>query len=503
MIPRVPPGRPGDWVAALAWSAVAVSWLAAIFLSKLPRSLQGDDDNLYLYSTGLAVAHPSEVTRLNEDILTFLRDEGYGRHALFRWEQRQRYQSNYVLPSAVLYGVSRMVGPASYPAYTDYLHAALPLGFVTIYGLTLLVLGTGLAATRSPRVAASVAGAILLGVAIDAFIGYRAPYRLVIPGDPFATLMAAAGSLLSPNGALALFSHTPRNLVVVLMLLVFAWRIHGWYAASYWVVLGLGVVHQGLAGLALASLAGVDLILRPRELLRWSAGIPLVGGALLFLVRDRLLFMVLDPGWAVGTAIVTLVGGGGLLRWRLARAGRRSLESAGPNHWSPQAAAAELGILLLQCGGCLAIAYLMAARTDQFTALYFWRELPGRLEAIVQPGLMLLAFHLVAWCATRGHRSGMLARTRSRGAALALSAILLAGAGLILGRRTRAGFPRLRTDLAKVEQSTARFGKGQPIRQQSFLQIQEGEAVLLRALSETVDRRNGALQALLSGGRAR
>lgn len=475
---------------ALGWVIVAVAWLTTAYLVTLQYGLLGDDDNLYLYSTGLAAFRPNEVRELNRDVSAWSAAH-LGTPATQRWLYRVRYERNYLLPSTVLYAASRWIGPGSHASYVDFLAIALPAGFGAMFGLSVLTLAVGLAALRSSRIAGLAAVVVLVDVGTSFVLDERGPYRVILPGDPIGSARAAIAFMVNPENAFTTFGHTPRSSFALLMLLVFAWRLHGWYAASYWLIAGLGFVHQGCAGLAVASLAAVDLARRPRVLLEYRTAIAVAAAATLFLVRDGLLFAFVDRRSAAIAAAGMLAIGIGYIagrRWRNKDASP-ARPVAGVRLSETRDGGCDALILIAIVAAAMVVAFPIGARSDPFQAEIFWYELPGRLGSILRPGILLLAVHATAEAFRGVFPQGFRASGVGRSLPSLALAVALAGAALMYAQHGRHGILGLRPSLARVEDAVADFGPAQP--------LQLRESVLYLTLDRTVDRRDGALATLL------
>jgi hypothetical protein len=208
--------------------------------------------------------------------------------------------------------------------------------------------------------------------------------------------------IANPSGQFSIFGFSPRSILFMLALLVFAWRWCGWWRASYLLTLLLAFIHQSMAALLLTTVLCIDVVIRPRTLVRadvlpWAL---LAGGV--FAWRESLWRYIL-PGeearslWLALAGMVVLSVAVAVLfltRSRL-RTWRRGLSlrlSVLPTCVSDS--------VLLFVGWLitLPIGYLLARHVGLLEGTYFWYQIHARLLALYQPVIM---FGVATWLLMR------------------------------------------------------------------------------------------------------
>jgi hypothetical protein len=368
-------------------------------------SVGADDDRLWLYMTGAELSRPALAAELNGRLEAAGADGTINEKQAARFGLRTGYHRNYLAASGVYAGVAaatRRLIPGWQRDYPAYLARALFAGFVTLYGVASLALIAIVVLASDQR---WLAAAVL---AIGANAGLEAVFDLA--GDTWwgiQNLLPAAGSsetvsqvfwrnfpglLLNPQFGLSPFGDTPRGQFILLTVPLFLLRWRERFAASYLLLIAISFLHQSHAGLLLAGLVAVDLVLRPALFLTRAGGLVAIAVAL-FVGRETLVAIIgiARPPLLLAALSAALLVATGLyfsLRPRVGwiasrvRAFRERLLRLGP-------VAAE-GVIII---ALLVLSFPLVAAINQdatpMQSIYLWTQVHGRSMAILRPALFL------------------------------------------------------------------------------------------------------------------
>src|SRR5262245_36670592 len=81
-------------------AALAVLICLAGFARTFNASFRANDDMVYLYLTGIELAHAAQTEPLHRIVGEYLSQQRVGARVLARWRLRADYARNYLLPSA-------------------------------------------------------------------------------------------------------------------------------------------------------------------------------------------------------------------------------------------------------------------------------------------------------------------------------------------------------------------------------------------------------------------
>ena len=413
-------------VLAFGLVSVLMVGFARISLSDMRAS----DDNIWLYVTGLALAHPADSAEDPERLLIArVRDAGGAREAVIRYEMRADYRTNYLVPMLIWGGAAAIVNPAAAGTIEDYARAvgaAIVAGAAASHGFAILLLVLGVLATgRSDLVAATFGGiTLLLALTLVAPGGAAFLFWELQGIDAFRNAFKFA---LHPDAQYSVFGFTPRSQLALIVLLVFILRWRGWIGAGYAVLALGGLVHQSMASLAFAAVLGMDIVVRPSALVRRSVWPFLLLAAGLIAVRETLWAYVLAPAALLRLAILLF---GVALMIVLARKALRSGHAARLHTLRARIAAAPLyqvDATLLAMGWLLTlpVGYVLAQYADPLQRLYFWNQVHSRSWMLIAPAIGS-AIVLAAWHAASGTVTARLIAKRPLSAAILVVVLVLA-----------------------------------------------------------------------------
>ncbi len=490
--------RPG-W---LSIGATLVVLLFAIgFARAFNYSFRANDDTVWWYLTGVELASASAVAPLNDAVRTYLAEQKDADVAFPRWQLRERYTKNYLLPSALIYVSSRAVErfvQAFRAPYGLFFTLSLALGLVLSALVAVSLLRWVIVTSRD----LSIAFGTLVGVAAIALSGVvpQTAFNLTSGGN-LATIDGVGNSLsylavqvAAVHPEYSIFGYTPRNQFYLCAVAVFLlrWR-ESWFAA-YALTVVLMLVHQSMAGIMLMLLVIVDALARPQVFDRKVIATVLVGIAVMF-GRETLLSQ-LGLWQAVGVAIVLLLIAATLIAATKYYPRVTLFESADKFALAPlRQQLARVGVIGADLVSILAIwlitlpVALVAVRVAPPAAAYhFWGEIHLRVLMLWQPVFFIgVCVLLVRWLEARlfvDHRW-------LYGAVIAISALAVTPALIQAIAYYDAGLVRFSSTLLSYSQLL-----GKPLPQ---LDTQTREAVLYFAISAKQNSQANIVRPMLVG----
>lgn len=405
-------------------------------LSTLQRSLDLNDDNLYLLTTALRIDAPEAVERQDARVL-----EGYARtqaeeNLVYRWHARADYSWNYALLTASLWAVEHLLGPppADDPdAVPGYVARWAFAGYALAAAVVAVLSVAALASLRSVLVLAAFAIAMGSLALIESSL-FEALWSRAA-GEPFrhgeVTLVAAEAPLretlrflLSPGYGYTPLGFLGRCHFALGLVVAFALRWHARLGPAYAALLALAFVHQSMMGLLLGTLVLVDLAIRPRALLRRSVWPVVAVAGVVYLLRESIFEVLASPvvaGLVLALAVVAWLLLGRRPREETVARLRRAVERwLAPRRGflarSDRTASAvlDLGVLLSALLVTLPLGVLVNAILPERETMYFWSQVHGRLLGALRPsvafGLALVGLAL-AWRAAGRHARVALGHT--------------------------------------------------------------------------------------------
>ena len=166
--------QPMSSVTRPGWLSIGATLVVLLFAIGFARafnySFRANDDTVWWYLTGVELASASAVAPLNDAVRTYLAEQKDADVAFPRWQLRERYTKNYLLPSALIYVSSRAVErfvQAFRAPYGLFFTLSLALGLV----LSALVAVSSLRWVIVTSRDLSIAFGTLVGVAAIALSG--------------------------------------------------------------------------------------------------------------------------------------------------------------------------------------------------------------------------------------------------------------------------------------------------------------------------------------------
>lgn len=291
--------------------ALLVVILIAGNVSYQYRYLRPSDDYFWLMFTSNNLMESDKGSRLYERYDAFLKDSGYETDALARAGVRQVMDENYLLQGAFFVPfvhVARHL-PLSIEEKTVFVMFG---GFLSMYMAVSLLLLLVMWRCRDPNLVMS----LMLATALIYFIDFTARpkvYHHFHPGvagvDLFEQVKHFFARLFHPGPKYVIFNFAPKDRLMVLVTVFLLLRWGGRVRLTYLLLPLLFVVHVEYAGLIVALFVGIDLLVRPRLVMR-SWIVPWVGLLLGVFVVISALGRQLDvaPWLAVGPILLGLAG---------------------------------------------------------------------------------------------------------------------------------------------------------------------------------------------------
>jgi len=366
--------------------------------------VEPDDDRLWLYTSGIELGRNSGA-ELNRRVHDSFSAVGSSASQVTRFGLRERYASNYVGASLVHGTAARLVGSlqaARLSDYPAYLARTMNAGFMSMYGVTCLILLVVVLFASDRRwllaallaVSATALLESLFDLAGDQWSGLPTLLPDAETRETFAQNLwpNLPALFINPQVQLSPFGDTPRNHFILLMLPLFLLRWRGHVFGSYLFLAGLAFIHQSHTGLVLGCLVAVDAVLRP-WIFRSRTAVVMALVLVMFVGRESLgsVIGIARPIVIVSAALAALVIAACIywgLRGRMGRAAallarmRERVEARGPVF----ADLAMIGIILAV--SFPVVAAINAVGTEA-QSLYFWTQVHGRALGIFRPALML------------------------------------------------------------------------------------------------------------------
>lgn len=361
------------------------------------RGLLADDDNLWLHFTSQKIAEPVRGQALEDNTIQYVQTQQASDASILRLTERSKYLYNYALPVLAWHQLGTLVTTpqttADYPAYiATFLNLALPVTSLAAW----LVLVAVLLRLNEPALwRATLAG---LGLIAALMLLPNNPPMMNLLGfnNPIHALSNFASFVLNPWHGFSVYSFTPRNNLIVLVIAVFALRWYGRNRAAYLLMLPLFGVHSSLSLVVMVHLVALDL-LRQRHKLRDPVILAAIAAGMGYgLWRETL--------WAlVGSSSLVMAALGGLiLAFAWAIWAPRPLLGAEkwltrPQTWLQRQPAAAQDVLLLMAFWLVSLppVYIISLFMDPQQNFYFWHQLHGRALGVMGAVIFIgLAYYL-------------------------------------------------------------------------------------------------------------
>ena len=260
--------------------------------------LEPNDDQLYLAALATRFADPARFEAIVQDFGTVVQQRADMPMRVTRYDLRYKYKDNYAGACYLNQLIFDALGNAELED-TSFAHRTALAASITsmlLSGFALLVLLLALILARDLRLLAAVTAVGVITV-LEGFINVGAGVRLIDtePGilpNPLDIAVRTARLLVDPGNSTFLFGAGPRCAFVLLLLASFILRWKGRTALAYWLFLPMAFLHQSYAGLFLVIVTGLDILQRPRILLTPRVMLPIAAAVGLFLIREKLWYVV-------------------------------------------------------------------------------------------------------------------------------------------------------------------------------------------------------------------
>lgn len=348
------------------------------------------NDHVYLYTAGLYMADREAVEARYRVIRQFEEQHGFSESERRSFAVRERLTGNYPMASALMLGVSRLVGgfePGATSQYADDFHRRVNAGFTASYVLAAVAL-TFILAASGVWAASAASAALCLIIALETLLPEGGVYRVGDWSEPMKVFSQLIALFLNGKPYLTPFGLTPRDWMLLLLFGVGALRLAGRYTAGYWILAALLPLHLIYAILVLAVVATVDILVRPWLFLERGNKIPFAVAVALAIVFGRdVLFFLNTPVLFLLIAVAVTA-----LFFQPVSLVVNRLHERTVRRWVPRnGALADICALLFVFAVALILSALFNKSADRQTANYFWLELPSRVMGIEKPLLLVTA----------------------------------------------------------------------------------------------------------------
>ena len=503
--------KPGKWTGFMRRYSTAVGLFIVLVIgisSYLPNSIQGirgTDDNLLFYMTGLNLFHAEKLDSLNQQAIDFYKKNGASDHAMVRLNMHRNFLNEYVLPGAVLYGVSRSFKSIFDPVPDGY---PMFLAQTFVFGLFfkfLIVLGLLLAVFAMIRrrlfVWALVMTLALVGMSNLMPVNHNNFATILWHNEIGEMFRHLVELTVRPSTQFSSLSFPPRSNVALLLVGVFALRWSGKHFCAYLSAFFLSLLHLGTSGLVLALMVAMDILLRP-SLFRRPEIAGVIGVAAISLaIRESMFVLIVGKQALIAAGIIAaMILLAGMTVWFFKRRGAELSGLAGPylrlrtRLLGRGTVAADLIVIAVLWVSSLIVVFVLLDEFHAFTvweAFYFWSRVNGRVLMVLHPtlifGLCLLGS---GWLLTRFPNFRRRAATLMPAFAVVPMVTLIGYAVSTTGSTNV--LHRVANDLFKAE----RYVQAQTMPQftsEKINQLGSAELVLYYAISKTVDGRTNIL----------
>lgn len=346
------------------------------------------DDLLWYFFTGEELTFPAQTANLKAELASALARVGAEQGLVVRYDLLNRYSANYPFVSASYAAVSSILRAlCGEHRFSENLIETFIVTNI-IFGIVATVI-VGLAAVTSPKGALTVGFAVTVALQTLVLPLSAASFAPFYETGFLAGVGQALHHLLVPGPEFTMLNTGPRNLLAGLALAVFLLRWSQRFAGSYWLLLCLIFVHQSTTLLLICAVAGIDLVLRPRVILK--SWVPIATAILFGVVRERVWHLT---GFRSSTALgLILLVCAALAVTYLARrshfrlpavpdAWRKAVTSYPPTVVEP---VAFLAVWLIT----LPFPYFVNRFVDPYQSYYFWSALHTRSLGVMHPSLLM------------------------------------------------------------------------------------------------------------------
>lgn len=366
-------------LALLVWAIQLSGYIGRLYIS---------DDLLWYFFTGEELTFPAQTASLKAELASALARVGAEQGFVVRYDLLNRYSANYPFVSASYAAVSSILRAMhGEHRFSENLIETLIVTNI-IFGIVATVI-VGLAAVTSPRGALTVGFAVAVALQTLVLPLGAASFAPFYETGFLAGVGQALHHLLVPGPEFTMLNTGPRNLLAGLALAVFFLRWSQRFAGSYWLLLCLIFVHQSTTLLLICTVVGIDLVLRPRVILK--SWVPIAAAILFGVVRERVWHLT---GFRTSTALglIFLVCAALAVAYLARRnhfrlpaavdAWRKAVANYPPTVVEP---VAFLAVWLVT----LPFPYFVNRLVDPYQSYYFWSVLHTRSLGVMHPSLLM------------------------------------------------------------------------------------------------------------------
>lgn len=363
----------------------------------ISQSFRASDDNVYSYVCGLAINHFKEVDAIHDRILGQLTEVNSTDEFRYRLKMRRDYTKNYPFHSALQLFSAKVLNPflgisvASYPIYISY---AMVGGVILAFTVCFTIVVVGMLRFTDTRSILAFALMVLALGSLNLLPFTRLHDDIVLHANLADAIAHTFAYVLRTGDQNSLFSFPERSNFYLIAFLVLILRARSLYRHAYWLSTILALFHQSLAGLFIAIVVMLDLLLRPTVIRDSHVLSALAISAVLFVLRESLWETVGVTTLVSGVIIVLLISAFiYLTRQRLRnRKGLQALQSMRHIYVEKAGIAADFFLVLSIWILTWPAFFLLMQYLDHVSAYYFWGRLHGRIWAIFFPFWIWLAF---------------------------------------------------------------------------------------------------------------
>lgn len=363
----------------------------------LSQSFMPSDDNVYSYVCGLAINHSENIDAMHDQILNQLNNDNSTEEFRYRLNMRRDYTANYPFHSTVQLLSARVLNPllginmASYPIYISY---AMVGGVIVAFAICFAIVVVGMLRFTDARSILAFTLMVLTLGSLNLLPFARLHDDIVLHNNLSDAIFHTFAFVLRTGDQNSIFSFPERSNFYMIAFLVLILRSCSLYRHAYWLSASLALFHQSLAGLFIAVVVMLDLLLRPGVLRDAYVLFALVLSAFMFMLRESLWETVGVAAIASGVTLITLISMFLVMtRQRILESqSLRSILSVRDAYVEKTGLAADVFLVLTIWILTWPIFFILMQYLDHVSAYYFWGRLHGRIWAMFFPFWIWIAF---------------------------------------------------------------------------------------------------------------
>lgn len=374
----VSPARDGITPSFCFGIAACVVFAVAVYL-RVFVGLALRDDELYMFSSGLALIDPVSIDSIVANLLKMMSDIGYSEEQVKLFEFRDRYRANYLLHSSFIALYSQLLTPGEH--FADSLRTTLVYGMMTANLVVIAFVATCLVAARSTLLLVAATLLLVFFYELDVLHLFPMDYRLSSTENPFVYMFLSLMFFVTPGMQFDVFGVSARCAFTMALIGFFVLRWSGRSALAYASLLFLALIHATYSGIVLFMVVTIDVVLRPQIFTNWRVTASALGVGGLFFWREELWSVFGGLEIAIG-ALLGISSLAFLIRYLSAgKRGTLTTMLQRLREWDR----VKSDVVLFACGAVLIslVAYVMTD-PDSLDARYTWMELSSRPLALIR-----------------------------------------------------------------------------------------------------------------------